>query len=153
MHSLVTLSSAQSARRYELRAMRDKHAAAWKRHASFYRNGTSSATPEQQARIKADCGFDFTNEHRAELETLDFLADPPERLFCYPSADGKRLTGFMGNTLVAVSVYGGLGHEYRSAFGDKRRSVRGTGINGIRYHGTIYGTYARLVACKAARNS
>lgn len=148
--SLVTLCASQQTRLAELRAMQTRHDAAWKRHASFARNGASSANAEQQAKIKADAGFDFTNEMRAELENLEFLTDPPVRLFCYPSNDGKRLTGFMGNALVVVSVYGGLGHEYRSAFGDKRRSVRGTGINGLRYHGTIYGTYARLTVCKAA---
>lgn len=148
--SIVTLSAQQRARLTELREMSARHESAWRQHASFSRNGWASATPEQQARIRETAGCDLTNELRAELETLEFLADPPAKVFCYPSADGGHLTGFMGNTLVTVSVYGGLGREYRSGLGDVRRSVRGTGINGLRYHGTIYGTYARLSVCKAA---
>ena len=149
IYSLVKISAEKQARRSGLRARHDRHQAAWDRIASFSRSGASSATPEQQARIDAE-GGKFTNEERAELETLDFLSDPPAKVFCYPSGDGKRLTGFMGNTLLNIT------HQhpaFRSNMGDIRQPVRAVGINGLRYSGTIFGTYARLSVCKSALKS
>lgn len=101
----------------------------------------------------------FSNDERAELETLDFRAGTPRPEFVYPAGpvdrapkwafapgfDSMKLTGFMGNALMSVVQ---LGAEYRSCFGDTRRSVRATGINGAHYCGTIYGTYARMRPAK-----
>lgn len=139
-----SLTAEQSARLAQLRAMNDNHNAAWERHASFGRGGWSSADAAQQARIVAACGFDFTNELRAELETLEFLADPPARYFAYPSADCRSVSGFMGNTLARINH---LGREFRSCFGDTRQNFRAVGINGRTYAGTIYGTYLRMKEC------
>lgn len=118
------------------------HQAAWDRIATFSRGGVSSATPEQQTRINEE-GGEFGNELRAELETLDFLTDKPEKVFAYPSEDLKRITGFMGNTLAHVFW---VGRKFRSNMGDERQAFCAKGINGVNYYGTIYGTYARLRA-------
>jgi hypothetical protein len=148
IYSLVPLMPPAQKRRAELRARHDRNRAAWERIATHGRGG-SSATKEQQARIEAEGGA-FSNEERAELETLDFRAEPPRAVFVYPSDDLKRLTGFMGNTLLSVTY---LHPEFRGNFGDTRRNFRAVGINGIRYSGTIYGTYARAYICRAALKS
>lgn len=141
----TTLTREQSSRRSELQSMNDRHVAAWKRHATFYRSSGSSASIEQQAAIRAELGFDFTNELRAELETLNFLAEAPARYFAYPSTDLRNVTGFMGNTLARITS---LGSAFRSNMGDERRSFHAVGINGVRYVGTIYSTYLRMRAAR-----
>ena len=139
------LDPIQMIRRDELAAMSAKHNAAWQKHATHSRSG-SSATIEQQAAIKAECGFAFTNALRAELETLLFLSTPLQKEFVYPSQTSTNLTGFMGNILMQITR---TGREFRSVFGDKRQCVRACGINGAEYYGTIYGTYARMTPCKS----
>lgn len=136
----------QLTRLADLRRMAATHNAAWKRHASFDRSGAASADVEQQAAIRAECGFDFTNEQRAELETLEFLADPPAACFAYPKSPANPwqfgdVTGFMGNVLARFYW---MGRKYRDNFGSERQSFRALGINGVHYHGTIYGTYLRM---------
>lgn len=140
---MKTLTIEQTTRRAELRARHDRHQSAWQRIASHSRGG-SSATPEQQAMIDKE-GGPFSNDERAELETLDFMANDAAKVFCYPSEDGRALTGWMGNELLSVT---GGGPKFQSNMGDWRESVRALGINGRRYVGTIYGTYARLRLAK-----
>ena len=137
----TTLTSSQSARLTELQAMHSAHESACDRISP--RNGWRVITPEENSQIQA--AAPMTNELRAELETLLFLSTPPGREFVYPSADLRRLTGFMGNTLAHVESLGGA---FKSNMGDTRRSVRAVGINGTKYVGMIYGTYARLRPAK-----
>jgi hypothetical protein len=146
IYSLVRLSADKQARLAELRAFAARYDAAWKRHATFGRSGASSATKEQQAAIIAEAG-DFTNELRAELEGLEFIANPPARYFAYPSPDKRHVTGFMGNSLATITA---LGRAWRSNMGDTRQTFRAVGHNGLRYFGTIYGTYCRLRVCVEA---
>jgi hypothetical protein len=130
----------------QLRQDHEAHEAACDAISPRTRNGWRVITPDESARIQAIAPFN--NDLRDELETLQFLDQPPERLFCYPSGDLKTLTGFMGNTLARVIS---LGSPYRSNMGDKRQHVRVLAINGVEYSGTIYGTYARLRMAKTQR--
>lgn len=148
VYSLVKIDATKQARRAELRKAYELHEAAQDRISPRKKNGWRVVSVEEQAQIAAVAPW--SNELSAELETLDFLADPPVKAFVYPKSDQmgiRLLTGFTGNTLAHVSY---LGRKFRSNLGDERQSVRAVGINGIRYNGTIYGTYARLAICKAA---
>lgn len=140
---MKTLSPIQSARLAELRAQNAAHEAACDLVSPRKRNGWRVTSKEEQAKIAAIAPF--TNELRAELETLLFLSSPAQREFVYPSADNRTLTGFMGNALLHVES---LGAAFRSNMGDTRRAVRAVGINGSHYVGTIFGTYARLRPAK-----
>lgn len=153
------LTESETSRRLELSARNEANKAAWKQ---FTKHPHTSADEAQQAQINAVAPM--SNEERAELETLNFRADCPRPEFLYPAEDVQRapkwafapgfdsmkLTGFMGNVLMSVVQ---LGAEYRSSFGDTRRSVRATGINGAHYFGTIYGTYARMRPAKSGHYS
>ncbi len=135
------LTPEQTTRKAELTAFLERWEVAWKKYATFDRKGGSSATAEQLAAIKEEAG-DFTNELRSELEILRFLSEPSGPYFGYPSGDEKRITNFMAATLAFVDW---LGARYRGGFqGNYRREFRATGINGVRYYGTMYGTYARM---------
>lgn len=139
---MPTITPEQTARRTELRAHYERYQSAWKKHATFSRDGSSSADLEQQSRINAETpGGKFTNELMAELETLEFLMSDPRPEFLYPARDSKSLTGFMGNTLAHVTS---LGAAFCSNMGDTRQTFRARGINGANYFGTIFGTYARM---------
>lgn len=136
---MKTLTSEQLSRLNELKAADAAHEAACDKFSPRKRNGSRSITPDEQAQISAVAPF--TNELRAELETLLFLSTPAGNEFVYPSSDLRSLTGFMGNVLAHVTS---LGCAFKSNMGDTRRTVRATGIDGARYVGTIYGTYCRI---------
>lgn len=135
---MKTLTPEQSTRLAMLQAQNKANRAAWAKYAQ-----PTYATKEQSAQIDAEAPF--SNEQRAELETLLFLSTPAQREFVYPSDDLRTLTGFMGNKLATITY---LAPAFRSNFGDTRRAVRATGINGTHYVGTIYGTYCRLRPAK-----
>lgn len=150
---MKTLTPEQTARLATLQTQHEANRAAWAKYAQ-----PNYATKEQSAKI--DLEAPFSNEQRAELETLLFLSTPAQKEFVYPSEavtrapkyafapgfDSLKLTGWMGNVLMSVET---LGAEYRSNFGDMRRAVRAAGINGEFYCGTIYGTYCRMRPSKS----
>ena len=135
------LTESEIVRRVFLADRARKHNEAWRKHASFDRSGGGCANALQQAAIKAECGFDFTNEERGELELLDFKADPPVSYFAYPSDLYAHVTTFMGSSLGVITW---LGQPWRSCFGDIRRNFRLRAINDHNYYGTIFGTYVRM---------
>lgn len=140
-----TITATQQTRRAELRARYEAHESACDSISPRKRNGWRVMTAEESARVATLAPM--TNENRAELETLDFLADKPDRVFVYPenATPIRKLTGWTGNPLLTVLS---LGAPFRANFGDTRQSVQAMGINGVRYVGTIYGTFARLRKAK-----
>lgn len=84
-----------------------------------------------------------TNDETAQAELFDWMHEKPSRAFLYPFQD--TLTNWTGIVFARITH---SGREYRSNLGDKRRSVRAIGINGVAYAGTIYETYARMKATK-----
>lgn len=95
-----------------------------------------------------------TNDERSQCEIYEFLNDPPEQYFCYIVRDKADPNIWIASNWPGVALSEGrcvLGAEYRSNMGDKRRSVRFRGINGVVYAGTFYcgaGDYARVKAVK-----
>jgi len=132
-----TLISGDEAR--DIRARVDQYAE-W---AEQFRkpNGWTVITPDEQKRAPVT----VTNEERGRLEQYEVWRDPPESLFCYvsPLGDGRiKAAVWTGDPL----GFGNWGDEYRSNFGDGRRSVRVI-IAGYVYSGTAFvtaGDYARL---------
>ncbi len=87
------------------------------------------------------------NRLTSALEISRLHDDPPDHVFTYPSGepseswrttDSGAHTTWMGDRIGACH----MGPEYRSGFGDKRRSVR-LWIGTTEYTGTLYGTYIR----------
>ncbi len=152
---MKTLTPAQLTRLAELQTANAANRAAWLEITKGKRNSISAEESAALTKVAP-----FTNELRAELETLLFLSTPAQKEFVYPSETLTRankwafapgfgaykLTGFIGNSLMTVTE---LGAEFTANMGDKRRSVRAVGINGEAYCGTIFGTYARMRPCKA----
>jgi len=136
-------------RHAELSARNARHNA-WVDTIRNPRNGWASYKPED---VPADCRM--TNEERAELETHEFVASPPERVFAYVKETAGRyfhgtVTGFMGNAF--GECY--LGSSWRDNFGGTRRAVRLQAINGKTYVGTFYkssGDYCRLRLAKVKK--
>ena len=84
-----------------------------------------------------------TNEERSKVELFDWMTDPPERYFAYPSEDWTHVVNWTGELLGKIIW---AGREWRSNMGDKRTPIRVSGSNGRLYSGTIFGTYLRLRA-------
>lgn len=152
----MKLTLEQDMRRASLRCLASRHNAAWKLHASHGKNG-SSATPEQQAAIAAEVGGEFTNEQRAELETLDFLADEPAAVFQYVKLDAQgqpdSVTGWTGQKIGRVSYFSRVYQSPGFGRNSERQNIRVCAINGRTYSGVYYksaGDYCRLKLCKSA---
>lgn len=112
-----------------------------------WRNGcTSYKTDDVPAELRA-----FDNDARAKLELYDFVHEKPERYFAYyrdNAAAGELIVNWTGLTLGRIESAGAI---WTSNFGDKRRSVRVRGVNGVTYIGTAQlsnGTYVRLRAIR-----
>lgn len=100
--------------------------------------------------------IEFTNEERSAIEKYEFLTEKPDKYFLYVN-DKKLIHDEAGSYFTATTWTGevlgrvSFGREYRSAFGDMRRSIKMTALNGVKYYGTYYksaGTYARIKKCK-----
>ena len=138
----MNLTPEQSTRLAELVRLNETYQSAWKKHATFDRKGGSSATAEAVVKIKAECGFDMTNDMRSEIEVLEFIRDEPSPVFAYPSLDRKSVVTFADHKLADIYY---ISKPFEGGFqGSYRQTFRGHAINGRSYHGTIYGTYLRM---------
>lgn len=84
-----------------------------------------------------------TNDERAQCEHFDWINNPPDRYFAYPS--GMTIVNWTGIKLADVLWWG---QPYMSNWGDTRRAFQCRGTNGIIYSGIEYGTYIRMRAIK-----
>ena len=76
-----------------------------------------------------------TNEERSKVEIYDFIHNPPDKYFAYPSQDFTKIITWMGDTLGNITW---KGMAFKSNRGDSRRAFTMHAINGRVYHGTIY---------------
>lgn len=101
-------------------------------------------------------GLNVENSERSRLEILDFIADPPSKLFAYVQEQGHArslafVTTWTGDTLATVTWQG---DPYSCpAFGrsSERVNFRAVGVNGVSYSGIYYkssGNYCRLTKTK-----
>ena len=102
-----------------------------------------------------------TNAEISAREVAAFKADKPANYFLYVSLDPDKLlplgspkeygtvTTWTGERLGTIYF---LGHVWNSNMGDRRRTIKFRGINGLSYWGTYYcgaGDYARVKAYKS----
>ena len=99
-------------------------------------------TEEQYKELSSRLRY-LTNEELSLMEEYEWMTDPPDHAFLYPKDKDQEFTivNWMGITFGVVTE---RGRKYISNLGDERYSVRVTGTNGVRYHGTVYSTYVRL---------
>jgi hypothetical protein len=83
----------------------------------------------------------YINAYTSAFEVFDMLANKPERVFCYPGDRSAIVTTWTGEPLCKGLAF--YGRKWRDNFGGERQSVSFTGLDGHRYHGTLYGTYIR----------
>lgn len=114
-----------------------------------WRNGKNAVNTNE---IPAE--LNISNEERSQIEVYEFVNQKPHKYFAYvkvdkvhPSLLGCTVTTWTGDVLGV----GSMGYPYRSNFGDRRRSLRIKGINGIVYYGIYFegaGDYCILKATK-----
>jgi len=127
-----TLTEAQEAERAQLRARVDAF--------EVWRAGRASYRSEE-----VPPGLAVENAELSRLETLDFIASPPERYFAYVKTEplgahgtGERIraiTTWTGETLANVTWEG---PDFRDSLGGVRVNFRCVGINGRTYSGTYF---------------
>jgi hypothetical protein len=115
---------------------------------------TNAFTPEMIASIVKHAGIDRApdNTERSQIETYEFIVNPPESYFLYINREKRTATTWTGEVLGVVT----FGNEWRDNFGGKRVPVTVTAINGKTYHGTYFkssGDYARIKQSKARRKA
>lgn len=111
-------------------------------------------TPEMIAQIVQHAGIDRApnNTERSQIETYEFIVNPPESYFLYINQEKRTATTWTGEVLGVVT----FGNEWRDNFGGKRVPVTIQAINGKTYHGTYFksaGSYARIKMSKARRKA
>lgn len=87
----------------------------------------------------------YENTYTSAIEVFNILTNPPEQLFCYPSAHDQLPVTWMGD---AIGGQLSWGRSWTDNFGGKRRAVSFIGLSGHRYSGTLFETYIRAKRCK-----
>lgn len=112
---------------------------------------TNGFTPEMIETIVKHAGIDRApnNTERSQIETYNFVQNPPDKYFLYIDDKQAKATTWTGEVLGNVF----FGTEWRDNFGGKRVPVTIRAINGKVYHGTYFkssGNYARIKLSRKA---